>query len=72
MDPDRVQRLYKAIPVLRAQESIRLIKISDFPYTKTGARKKLIKDLQREAVPAILRGESKSLRPEDLVELING
>jgi hypothetical protein len=61
-----------AIPALEAQEAISNLRVQDWPGMKKEARSKMFRDLNKMAIPTIIREEEKPLTTADLAALLNG
>lgn len=72
LDNDMVFTLSEAIAALKAQETMELMKVADWPNMKKEARSKLFKDLNKAANPSIVKEERKALSTQDLAALLNG
>jgi len=69
--PDIVNALFNSISILKAQEALFQLKLSDYPTMKPEARTKLFKDLKREAYPETIKEESRALTTADLAKFLN-
>lgn len=51
MDADVVEAYWKAIDVIEAQEMLKALQVSDYPYLKKEGRKRLYKSMHNKAYP---------------------
>lgn len=71
-DNELIESLYECIPTIQAQEILIQLRALDFPMMKDEARRKLHKDLNKQAFPRILKAEEKALTTADLANLLKG
>lgn len=71
MSNDDAQSLLRCIPIIESRETLLKLKIVDFPTMKDETRRKLFKDLNKQAFPIILKEEPKALTTNDLARLLN-
>lgn len=67
---DDLEILFKCIPMLQAQEALVGIKIAEYPNLKAEAKRKLFKDLKKQANPQILKSEARPITMAEIAKLL--
>lgn len=70
LDCKRFYSLFNAINVVEAQETLRLMLVADWPNLNKNDRKRIDKDLRKQAYPIQSKREGKALSNDQIATIL--